>query len=140
MFFVGDSEEAAECGPVTGCGVLAELSSCVHELIGVEEVFAEAIAKVHSDVFHLAFATTVFLEMVIDTNPFLVVASEVLMVVGEEVLLGSVFVDEAKVTSEDGEFALGTEAFSGNHLLFVEFAFLCCARLANEVDAQVFAP
>lgn len=109
------------------------------ELVGVKQIFAEAVAEIDGDVFHLTFTFAVFLEVVIDTNPFLVVSGKVLMVVGKEVLLRGVSVDEAKVASEDGEFSLGADAFGCYQFLFVEFTIFCCARLANEVDAKVFS-
>ena len=110
------------------------------ELVGFEEIVAESVAEFYGDVFHPAGALTVFLEMVVDTNPFLVVSGKVLVVVGEEVLFRGVTVDEAEVAVEDGEFALGADSFCGNEFLFVHVTVFCGARLVDQVNAEVFTP
>lgn len=92
---VCDVEEATECGPVAGGRVPAEFSVAVHKLVCFEEVVSEAVTEFYSDVFHFAFSSAVFLEVVIDPYPFLIVAFKILAVVCEEVLLWRFFVYES---------------------------------------------
>ena len=98
---VCDVEEATECGPVAGGRVPAEFSVAVHKLVCFEEVVSEAVAEFDGDVFHFALSAAVFLEVVIDSYPFLVVSFEVLAVVGEEVLFRGVSVYESQVSAQD---------------------------------------
>jgi hypothetical protein len=110
------------------------------KLLRVKQVITEAVAEVDSDFSHKAGASAVFFEVVIDTNPFLVVVGQVLVEVLQEVLLWRVAVNIAGGAFEDGNLPLGAEAFSCYHLLGVHFTILRCAGFVDEVDAKVLAP
>lgn len=73
----------------------------VHKLIRIQKVVAEAVAELYSDVFHFAFSSAVFFEVILYPNPFLVVTFKVLAVVGEEVLLWCFSVYESEVSTKD---------------------------------------
>ena len=140
FLLISDFEEAAEGGPVSGGGILGEFLAGVLELFGIEQVVAEAFAEGDRDVAHLAFASAVVAEMVVDTNPLLVLRVQFGLEVGEEVHLQLGAVQEVVLAADDGQFALGAERFGLGDFHFIGILVGLEFGLVLEVDAQVFVP
>ena len=140
FFLISDFEEATEGGPVSGGGVLGEFLVGVLELVGVQQVVAEAFAEGDVDVAHLALAAAIVAEMVVNANPFLVFGVQLGLEVGEEVHLEFGLVQEVVLAADDGEFTLGAEGFGLGYLFFVGVFVALEFGLVFEVDAEVFVP
>lgn len=140
FLLISDFEEAAECGPVSGGGVLGEFLAGVLEQFGIEQVVAEAFAEGDGDVAHLAFAPAVVAKVVIDANPLLVLRVQFGLEVGEEVHLQLGAVQEVVLTADDGQLSLGAERFGLGDFLFVGVLVGLESGLVLEVYAQVFVP
>lgn len=110
------------------------------ELVGVKQIVAEAFAEGDGDVAHLALATAVVGEVVVDANPLLVFGVQLSFEVGEEVHLQFGAIQEVVLSPDDGQFALGAQGFRLGDFLFIGILVRLEFRLVFEVYAEVFVP
>lgn len=139
MVPVSDGEEGSESGVITGGGVLGEFTAFVGDLRCVQQIPPEALAELDGDVGHGAAAVDVLVEVVVGERPVFIVFLHLGAVSGEEVHLGSGAVYKAVLLVEDGEFALGADAFGDAQFLGVFFAVLKGLGVLFDVYAEVFA-
>ncbi len=62
-----------------------------------------------------------------------------LVEIGEEIFFLRLLVGESELAFQDGNLALGTDAFGGNQFLFIGIFILLRARFVDQVEAEVFA-
>ena len=135
---LGAADDHLEVHPEVGGAVVGDEAFVVEAGFSGEEVFAEFLAELESDVGDGAFAAGEAEEVLEGAAGIIPRFVGYVLEILDKVHFATVAVGEAKLLFEDGNLALGADGLGNLEFLVVAFALCGVFGFLEQVDAQVF--
>ena len=135
---LGSADDHLEVHPEVGGAVVGDEAFVVEAGFSGEEVFAEFLTELESNVGDGAFAAGEAEEVLEGAAGIIPRFVGYVLEVLDEVHFATVAVGEAELLFEDGDLALGADGLGNLEFLVVAFALCGVFGFLEQVDAQVF--